>query len=100
MKRPTFNILDRENIEGLQLFYDSGHRMDILALVFPAFFFLIASIVALTALMRMAEERRTQIGTFKALGYNNFDIYKKYLFYGFVATTLGVVIGIALVEAY
>lgn len=23
MKRPTFNILDRENIEGLQLFYDS-----------------------------------------------------------------------------
>lgn len=96
MKRPTFNILDRENIEGLQLFYDSGYRMDILALVFPAFFFLIASIVALTALMRMAEERRTQIGTFKALGYNNFDIYKKYLFYGFVATTLGVVIGIAL----
>lgn len=96
MKRPTFNILDRENIEGLQLFYDSGHRMDILALVFPAFFFIIASIVALTALMRMAEERRTQIGTFKALGYNNFDIYKKYLFYGFVATTIGVIIGILL----
>lgn len=96
MKRPTFNIIDRENIEGLQLFYDSGYRMDILALVFPAFFFLIASIVALTALMRMAEERRTQIGTFKALGYNNFDIYKKYLFYGFVATTIGVIIGIAI----
>ncbi len=37
MKRPTYNIIDRENIEGLQLFYDSGHRMDILALVFPAF---------------------------------------------------------------
>ena len=96
MKRPTYNIIDRENIEGLQLFYDSGHRMDILALVFPAFFFLIASIVALTALMRMAEERRTQIGTFKALGYNNFDIYKKYLFYGFIATTIGVIIGVAL----
>lgn len=96
MKRPTYSIIDRENIEGLQLFYDSGYRMDILALVFPAFFFIIASIVALTALMRMAEERRTQIGTFKALGYNNFDIYKKYLFYGFIATTIGVIIGVAL----
>ncbi|WP_215492677.1 FtsX-like permease family protein [Fenollaria sporofastidiosus] len=56
---------------------------------------MIASIVALTALMRMAEERRTQIGTFKALGYNNFDI-QKYLFYGFIATTIGVIIGVAL----
>lgn len=93
LKKPSYNIMKRENLEGLFLFYDSGYRMDILALVFPAFFFLIAAIVALTAMTRMAEERRTQIGTYKALGYSNIDIIKKYLVYGISASIIGISIG-------
>ena len=65
--------------------------------VFPAFFLLVAALVCITTMTRMVEEERTQIGTFKALGYGNATIIGKYLIYaGFAAVVgcgLGTVIG-------
>ena len=37
--------------------------------VFPVVFFLVAALVSLTTMTRMVEEKRTEIGTMKALGY-------------------------------
>ena len=43
---------------------------------------------------RMVEEQRTQIGTFKALGYERHSIAGKYLGYALLATVSGSVLGI------
>lgn len=62
--------------------------------VFPAFFLLIAALVCITTMTRMIEEERTQIGTLKALGYSNWAIISKYIFYAGSAAILGCGFGV------
>ena len=66
--------------------------------VFPAIFFLVAALVALTAITRMVEEQRTLIGTYKALGYSKAAIAKKYLLYALSATLGGSIVGVLIGE--
>lgn len=44
---------------------------------------------------RFVEEERIKAGTFKALGYQNKDIIRKFLIYGFVTSMIGTTIGVA-----
>ena len=44
---------------------------------------------------RFVEEERIKAGTFKALGYQNKDIIRKFLIYGFVTSMIGTAIGVA-----
>lgn len=64
--------------------------------IFSIFFFVIAILVSLTSMTRMVDESRIQIGTLKALGYGNYQISKKYFYYGFLASFLGGILGIFL----
>ncbi|MCH5352802.1 MAG: FtsX-like permease family protein [Acutalibacter sp.] len=76
--------------------YDSNaDKIGAIATVFPAFFFLVAALVALTTMTRMVEEERQQIGTMKALGYSSGKIAAKYLLYAACASLLGSVFGLA-----
>ena len=59
------------------------------------FFILVAALVCLTTMTRMVEEQRTQIGTYKALGYSGARIAGKYLFYAATAASAGSCIGVA-----
>jgi putative ABC transport system permease protein len=43
---------------------------------------------------RMVDESRMELGTFKALGYSNVDIAKKFLIYAVIASLLGTTLGI------
>lgn len=43
---------------------------------------------------RMVEEERGQIGTLKALGYDNVQIASKYVIYALLATIIGSVVGV------
>ena len=45
---------------------------------------------------RVVKKQRTQIGTLKALGFNNFKILMHYIGYGFWVTLLGIIAGILL----
>ncbi|MBM6973249.1 hypothetical protein H5990_05235 [Lactobacillus gallinarum] len=47
-------------------------------------------------MMRFVEEERTNIGTFKALGYSNASIALKFLLYSTSAAILGVILGASL----
>lgn len=58
------------------------------------FFILVAALVCLTTMTRMVEEQRTQIGTYKALGYSGARIAGKYLFYAATAASAGSCIGV------
>ena len=44
---------------------------------------------------RFVEEERIKAGTFKALGYQNKDIIRKFIIYGFVTSMIGTAIGVA-----
>lgn len=88
-------IYTREDNPGYSGLYDDGNRVDKIADVFPAFFMMVALLVCLTTLTRMVEERRTEIGTLKALGYSNLSISAKYFIYASTASILGSIIGAA-----
>ena len=91
---PRFNV---ENIRGLvhyAQFIDSAGSLSFLANVFSIFLFLVSVLVSLTTLTRMVDENRTSIGTLKALGYSNKEIFKKYYIYGGVSTVIGTILGI------
>ncbi len=92
--KPKYYVLDRSSYPGYNEYYENTERLTSLSTAFPAFFFLIAALVCLTTMTRMVEEQRTFIGTYKALGYNNMDIMKKFLVYGSLASLVGTIMGL------
>lgn len=92
---PSYIFKDRSDNAGYSEYADNADRVSSLATVFPIIFFLIAALVTLTTMTRMVEEKRTELGTLKALGFNNFEIAQKYLLYAALASSLGTLIGLA-----
>ena len=72
---------------------DDAARVDAIAKIFPVFFLLVAALVCLTTMSRMVEEQRTQMGTYKALGYSRRAIAGKFLLYAALASSIGAVLG-------
>ncbi|MBQ8823548.1 MAG: ABC transporter permease [Lachnospiraceae bacterium] len=93
MKEPEGYILDRRTNVGYVCFESDSDIVEKVADVFPVFFFLVAALVCMTTMNRMVEEQRTQIGTFKALGYSDGVIMAKYLFYSGSSALIGCVAG-------
>lgn len=95
VKTPAFYQYDRfEASSDYSSFYGDAQKVDSIAKVFPVFFILVAALVCLTTMTRMVEEQRTQIGTYKALGYSGARIAGKYLFYAATAASAGSCIGV------
>ena len=86
---PVYTVSDRRDNDGYKTYLDNSQRIDILSNVFPVFLFAIAALVSLTTMTRFVEEERINMGTLKGLGYSNRDIYKKFIVYGLVSSTLG-----------
>ena len=86
-------IYNRDDNPGYSGLIQDAERVDSIATVFPLFFVLVAVLVCLTTMTRMVEERRTEIGTLKALGYSNMAISAKYFIYAAVASLVGSIIG-------
>ena len=89
-------VTTRDDSPGYSEFQDNAGRVDAVATVFPVFFLLVAILVCVTTMTRMVEERRTEIGTFKALGYSNGTIISKYVIYSTAAGILGCAVGCVL----
>lgn len=87
-------VFTRDDSSGYSEYDDNAGRVDAVAAVFPVFFLLVAVLVCVTTMTRLVEERRTEIGTFKALGYSNGAIISKYVIYSTIAGVLGCVIGV------
>ena len=95
LRESEWYILDRDTNMGFVSFSMDADRMGNLASVFPLIFFLVAALVCLTTMTRMVEEQRIAIGSLKALGYSKGAIAIKYVGYGFLASTLGSLLGLA-----
>ena len=95
IEKPKWYILDRNSNAGYVGFIQDTKSIENVAKVFPLVFFLVAILISLTSMTRMVEEQRTQIGTLKALGYNNFQITKKYIIYASSACIFGGIFGVS-----
>ncbi|MEG2421083.1 MAG: FtsX-like permease family protein, partial [Oscillospiraceae bacterium] len=89
-------FLGRKTNAGFVSYQNDAERIGNLASVFPIIFFLVAALVCLTTMTRMVEEQRVQIGGMKALGYSRGQIAFKYVGYGFSASLLGGIAGLAM----
>ncbi len=90
---PKWIVLDRNSHYSYRDYEACADRMDGIASVFPAFFFLVAALVCMTTMTRMVDENRNEMGTLKALGYTRFQIAAKYLIYAGSASILGSLVG-------
>ncbi len=90
----SWSVYDRGDSPGYTGYGEAAKNMQRLAYIFPTFFFIVSTLVCLTTMTRMVEEQRTQLGTMKALGYEDKTIVSKYLIYAISASTIGSVIGI------
>ncbi len=80
-------------VESYSNFGDDAQRISKIADVFPVFFLMVAALVCLTTMSRMIDEQRTQLGTYKALGYHPREIISKYLTYATLACIGGCIVG-------
>lgn len=93
LEEPESYVLGRNTNVGYVCFENDSGIVDGIANVFPVFFFLVAALVCMTTMNRMVEEQRTQIGVLKALGYSQWSIMAKYIFYSGSAALLGCLVG-------
>ncbi|MCI8602157.1 MAG: ABC transporter permease [Oscillospiraceae bacterium] len=91
---PKWYVLTREDDAGYSSFAGDSEKIDAIIAVFPVFFVLVAGLVCLTAMTRMVDEQRTQIGTMKALGYGRGAVMGKYLAYAVLASVAGSAVGL------
>lgn len=97
LESPVYEVYNRREVpggEGYDIYETVSYIIDSLAKVFPLFMYFVAALVTLTTMTRFASEERINIGTLKALGYQDKDIVKKFVIYGFISASLGTLIGV------
>ncbi len=95
-ENPVWYVNTRDDNPGYTTFTQNADRLDAVASVFPLFFLLVAILVCVTTMTRLIEEKRTEIATFKALGYGNRSIVLKFVIYSMTAGVSGSIIGTAI----
>lgn len=96
LSSPEWYVFTRDDNPGFATFSQNAERLNAVASVFPMFFLLVAVLVCVTTMTRLIEEKRTEIGTFKALGYSNSSIIMKFVIYSLFAALIGGTIGVFL----
>lgn len=86
-------VQDRSSLSGYANVKSDAASIEALGTVFPIVFFIVAILISLTTITRMVEEDRGLIGTYKALGFTDREIRRKYLLYAFAASMLGGILG-------
>lgn len=88
--------LDRDNLQSYSMFNNEIQQHKAMGSVFPMVFLAIALLTILTTMTRMVNGQRTQIGTLKALGFQQSAILRHYISYGFWLSLSGALIGAAI----
>lgn len=93
MDMTTWYIRDRMALSACSNLDSDSDAIESIGTVFPVVFFLVAILISLTAVTRMVEEDRGLIGTYKALGFSDIRIRRKYLVFTSAAALLGAALG-------
>jgi ABC superfamily ATP binding cassette transporter, membrane protein len=101
--QPSYHIYDRKTMPGGQgylMYSNASASIAAVGNIFPVVLYAVAAMVTFTTMTRFVDEERGNAGIFKALGYRTNDILAKFVIYGFVAGTLGTIIGTLLGHYY
>lgn len=86
-------IQDRNSLSSYVNIESDAACIESVGRAFPIIFFIVAILIGLTTITRMVEEERGLIGTYKALGFSDREIRRKYLLYAAGASMIGGIIG-------
>ena len=93
MDMAEWYLQNRNSLSGYNNIKSDADSIESIAKVFPVVFFVVAILISLTTITRMVEEDRGLIGTYKALGFYDGEIRRKYVLYAFFASSAGSVLG-------
>ena len=82
-------VQDRTSLSGYANIESDADSIEAIGTVFPVVFFVVAILISLTTITRMVEEDRGLIGTYKALGFTDREIRRKYVRYALAASAFG-----------
>ena len=97
LTEPTYHVYNRKSSptgQGYLMYSNSAMSIRAVGNIFPVVLYAVAAMVTFTTMTRFVDEKRTNAGIFKALGYHSKDIIAKFVIYGLVAGTLGTLLGI------
>ena len=86
-------VQDRSSLSGYANVKSDAAAIEAIGTMFPILFLIVAVLISLTTITRMVEEERGLIGTYKALGFTDGEIRRKYLTYSSSACVLGGLLG-------
>lgn len=92
-------IMNRKYNSGYMEVINASESIASIGKVFPLIFYIIAILIGLISMMRMVEEDRVENGTLKALGYTSASITMKYVIYSMLATVIGGILGIVILNS-
>ena len=93
IKMTEWYITTRTSLGGYNNIKTDADCIEAIGQVFPILFMTIAILISLTTMSRMIEEDRGLIGTYKALGFTDDEIRRKYVLYSLIACVIGGVLG-------
>ena len=89
----VFQVIARKDQFSHLALYSEMHGLQVMAVMLPMIFLGVAALVLNVLMTRLAEQQRTIVGTFKALGYSNHKIYFHFLNYGLFVGLVGGISG-------
>ena len=87
-------MVDKESIVGIKRIADELKQHDTFSYAFAFIFLVVAILVISTAMSRLVERQRTQIGTMNAIGMKRYKIAIHYMSYSFFVSLIGAVAGL------
>lgn len=93
IEMPQWYIQDRNSLSSYANIESDASCIESVGRAFPVIFFTVAILIGLTTITRMVEEERGLIGTYKALGFSDGEIRRKYLYYAAGASVIGGILG-------
>ena len=96
LAEPKYHVYNRQTMpggQGYRMYSNLSTSIRSIGNIFPVVLYMVAAMVTFTTMTRFVDEERTNAGIFKALGYRNRDIVAKFVLYGFLAGTVGTVLG-------
>ena len=93
IKMTEWYITTRTSLSGYNSVKADADCIEAIGKAFPVLFMTVAILISLTTMSRMIEEDRGLIGTYKALGFSDDEIRRKYILYALIACIIGGVLG-------
>ncbi len=90
---PQWYVQNRTALDSFSGMNNELASIEALSRIFPVIFLIVAILTSLTTMTRMVEEERGLIGTYRALGYSDWAISRKYVTYASLASVLGGAVG-------